>query len=70
MTTLFHSAAPVKTARRFGAGLLASRPAYRAPYTAADLAWLAADDARREDEHFDRMAEDSTALDRASLGYC
>ncbi len=70
MTILYPALSPVKPARRFGAGLLASRPAYRAPYTEADLAWLAADDARREDEHFDRMAEDSTALDRVSLGYC
>jgi len=70
MTTLYHSAAPVKPARRFGAGLLASRPAYRAPYTASDLAWLAADDARREDEHFDRMAEESAALGRMESGLC
>lgn len=70
MTTLFHFAGPVKPARRFGAGVLRSLPSARVPFTAADLVWLAADNARREDEHYDRMAEESTALDRASLVYC
>lgn len=70
MTILYPAIAPVKPARRFGSGLLASRPAHRAPFTAADLAWLAADNARREDEHFDRMAEESTTLDRHESGLC
>ena len=70
MTILYPSPSAVKPARRFAAGLLASRPSYRAPYTAADAAWLAADNARREDEHYDRLAADSAAMDRLEAGYC
>lgn len=70
MTTLFNSAAPVKPARKFAAGVLASRPAYSAPYTAADLAWLVEDDARREaaDREFDRLAAESAFMDRYEAG--
>ena len=34
MTILYPAPAPVKSARPFGAGLLAARPTHRAPYTA------------------------------------
>jgi len=72
MTTLFNSAAPVKTARKFAAGVLASLPAYSAPYTSADLAWLIEDNARREvaDRAFDRMASESAFMDRYESGLC
>lgn len=70
MTILYPAIAPVKTARRFGAGVLRSLPSARVPFTASDLAWLAADNARREDEHFDRMAEESAALGRMESGLC
>jgi hypothetical protein len=38
MTTLFDSTRPVKSARRFAAGLSTER---RKPYTATDLKWAA-----------------------------
>ena len=70
MTILFDASAPVKSARRFGAGLLPSRPSYRAPYTAADAEWLIADNARRdaENRHYDRLAAESAAMDRIESG--
>ncbi|MCA1685717.1 MAG: hypothetical protein LC745_06960 [Planctomycetia bacterium] len=69
MTILFSSLSPVKPAsHRFGKGLLASRPAYTAPYTASDAACLAADNARRGDAHFDRLAGESAALDLMEAG--
>jgi hypothetical protein len=72
MTTLFSSLAPVKPARRFGVGILATRPAYRADHTAADAAWLAADDARRDDEdrRHDAAASESAHMDRYERGLC
>ena len=72
MTILYPAPAPVKSARRFGAGLLASLPAYRADHTAADEAWLVHDNARREAEnrHYDAMAAESAALDRLERGLC
>ena len=72
MTILFDARCPVKPARRFGAGILATRPTYRAPYTSADLAWLAADNARRdaENRHYDAMADEAAALDRLERGLC
>jgi hypothetical protein len=70
MTTLYHSAAPVKSARPFGRGLLAGRPAHRADHTAADAAWLSADNARREDARFDRSAGESAFMDRYEAGLC
>lgn len=68
MTILFNSAAPVKPARRFGAGVLRSLPSYRADHTASDAAWLAADTARREDAHYDRLAGESAALSLMEAG--
>ena len=70
MTILYSSAAPVKTERRFGAGILPTYPVHTAPYTSADLEWLAADDRRREaeDRRFDAMAEESAYLDRHEAG--
>jgi hypothetical protein len=66
MTILFSSLTPVKTSRRFGAGLLASLPTYRADHTTSDAAWLVEDNARR----YDRLAEESAALDRLERGLC
>lgn len=58
MTILYPAPVAVKPARPFGKGILASRPTYRAPFTSADLAWLAADDGRRrENAHFDALAD-------------
>jgi hypothetical protein len=76
MTTLYHFAAPVKPARRFGAGLLAARPSYRADHTAADEAWLVEDNARREraarelDRLVDELYEESEATRRLEAGLC
>ena len=73
MTILFSSLAPVNTTpRRFGAGLFRSVPTYRADHTAADDAWLAADNARRaaEDRHYDAMAAELAAHDRYERGLC
>jgi hypothetical protein len=72
MTTLFDATRPVKTTRRFAAGLVATRPTYRADHTAADEAWLAEDNARREaaarDRHYDAAADEARALDALCLG--
>ena len=73
MTTLYDATRPVKTARparRFGAGILATAPTYRVDYSAADAAWLAADNARRvaEDRELDRMAREAAALDGLTRG--
>ena len=71
MTILYPVPTPVKSsrpARLFGAGILAARPTYAAPYTAADEAWLIEDNARREDARFDAMAAESVALDALSRG--
>ena len=48
MTILFDARRPVKSARRFGAGILPTCPVYLADHTAADEAWLIEDNARRE----------------------
>jgi hypothetical protein len=70
MTILYDATRPVKTTRRFGAGILATYPTYRVDYSAADAAWLAADNARREAENrmFDRMAREAAALDALTRG--
>lgn len=72
MTILYPAPAAVKSARRFGAGLLATRPTYRADHTAADAAWLAADNARRErlDRRVDELAVERDALSRLEAGLC
>lgn len=68
MTILYPPPAPVKSSRRFGSGILPTRPVYRAPFTASDLAWLALDNARRENARYDRMAGASAALDMMESG--
>lgn len=72
MTILYPSPAKVKPARRFGAGLLASRPAYRTDHTVADAVWLVADNGRQEaaDRRFDDLAAEDAALDRLEAGLC
>ena len=71
MTILFDATRPVKTtrpARRFGAGILATRPVYTSDHTAADEAWWAAESARLEDARFDWMAAETAALDSLTRG--
>lgn len=68
MTTIYHFAAPVKSARRFGAGLTRYVPTYRADHSASDEAWLIQDNIRREAAHFDRMAEEAAAMDLYERG--
>jgi hypothetical protein len=69
MTTILYDATrTVKPARRFGAGLLATRPAYTAPFTASESAWWAAESARVESARFDRLAGESAALDLMEAG--
>ncbi len=60
-----------RPATRFGAGILASHPfAGRMPYAAADLAWLAANQAADEDRRFDQMAGEALAIARHEIGLC
>lgn len=72
MTILFDASAPVKSIRPFGRGLLASLPTYLASHTAADEAWLVADNARREAEDEDRAVDrrysEVYAVDALTLG--
>ena len=70
MTMIFDATCPVKSTRRFGAGLLATLPTYRVDYTAADEAWLIEDNARREafDRLTDRRYTESAAVDALSRG--
>lgn len=68
MTILFDPSRKVnRRTRRFGSGLLASRPAYKAPYTASDLVWLIAQPSA-EDRHYDELAGQAEALDRLTNG--
>ena len=55
-------------ARPFGLGILRSRPTYRAPFSASDASWWAAESARLENARLDAMAEESAALDRHERG--
>ena len=61
---------PVKSTRRFGAGLLATYPTYRVNHTAADEAWLIEDNAQRDAESrmIDRRYFESAAVDALSRG--
>lgn len=74
MTILYPTPAAVKprTARRFGHGILASLPTYRADHTAADERWLAEDNSRREEEdrRIERQYQESATLDRLERGLC
>lgn len=71
MITLFDATRPVKTSRRFGAGLLRSLPTYRANFTAEDDAWRIADNARRDaaNRRLDRMAAEAEAHARYENGW-
>lgn len=62
--------APVKTARRFGQGILPTYPTYRADQTASDTAWWTAETARSEDAHYDRLYRESLAQSRLDAGVC
>jgi len=73
MTILYPAPAavkPARKARRFAAGLVASRPTYLVDHTADDEAWLVEDNARRaaEDRQIDRRYAESYATDCVSLG--
>ena len=74
MTILYPTPAAVKprSSRRFGQGILASLATYRADHTAADERWLAADNARREEEdrHIEQQYQESATLDRLERGLC
>jgi hypothetical protein len=68
MTTLYDATRPVKSARRFGAGILATRPVYTVDHTAEDAAWWAAESSRMKDARIDRQAAESAALDALTCG--
>lgn len=69
MTILFDARRPVKSGRRFAAGLLASVPTELAPFPSfADAAWWAAESARLEDARLDGAAAEATALDTLTRG--
>lgn len=60
-----------RSTRRFGAGILATHPCYRVPFTAADAAWAAeVFDSGPDDADFDRRAMESAMLDRYTQGFC
>lgn len=59
MLTIFDATRPVKTSRRFAAGLLRSLPTYQTAVSAADEQWLVSDNARIE-----REAAEAAAYDR------
>ena len=54
----------------FGAGILPSRPAFKADCTASDEAWWAAERAAGEDRHYDAMEAEAIALARLDMGLC
>jgi hypothetical protein len=58
-----------RPAAPFGLGILRSLPTTRFDHTAADERWLADDNARRLDRHFDAMAAESAALASLTSGY-
>lgn len=69
MTILFDARRPVKSARRFGAGLLASVPTEPAPFPSFDdAAWWAYESARAEDARLDRQAAEAEATARHEMG--
>lgn len=68
MTILYPAPVRVKRNRKFGAGLLASRPTYRAPVTAQDIQWWTVETATAEDAHYDRLADEAAFLDRYTRG--
>jgi hypothetical protein len=72
VTILYPAPRQIKSPRKFAAGLLATRPAYRTDYSASDAEWNAAQNAARAalDKRADRMANEARALDRLSSGYC
>ncbi len=55
---------------RFGAGILPTRPSYRAPFTASDEAWLIEDNARRDAENRDleQRAAEARFMDAFEMG--
>lgn len=69
---LFDATLPRKSPR-FGRGILASRPGYRAPFTVADAAWAAAElnaagNDAAYDAHIEAMYMESAFMDRYELG--
>jgi hypothetical protein len=72
MTILYPAPAPVKSTRRFAAGLFASKPTYQAPCTSDDTSWWAAQLAAvaERDSHLDQMALEAEAVERLCQGLC
>ena len=75
MTILFdatRSVKPTTSARRFGLGLLASKPAYRTDYTLSDAEWNAQMNAAiaARDAHLDQMGLEAEAVERLVSGCC
>lgn len=55
---------------RFGAGILATRPAYSVPFALSDEQWYVEQLAAAEDCHYDEMEADAIALARVDMGLC
>jgi hypothetical protein len=70
---LFDSTRPakVRSARRFGAGILRTLPLEHAPYTFEDASWWAAECAARasRDRRFDTMAREAAELAAVERGH-
>jgi hypothetical protein len=56
--------------RPFGAGILASRPTYRAPASFDDMAWHAEQEATAEFRQLEQAAGEFEAMDRLERGCC
>jgi len=77
VTILFDATRRVKTTRRFGSGILASRPTFTRTHSEADEAWLAEDNARRDSDRsahrnarLEWVAGCAIAADRLANGCC
>jgi hypothetical protein len=57
-----------RSSNRFGFGLLRYLPNHQTVYTAADVAWLAAEEARQEAAHIDAQYDYALACDRTESG--
>lgn len=71
MTILFDATRRVKSNRKFGRGVLPSRPSYKAPAKPSDVQWWAVEcSVMTEDKHFDEMATEASYQDRLDRGIC
>ena len=55
-----------RPAGRFGAGILASRPTFKAPFTLGDESWYLM--SREDGPDYDAMARESAAMDSYEAG--